>query len=99
MTVVEMRKCLKTIGTETWNVEAPGDNPGIHVPATKGNVALWYNYNRDEHGHQDEYPESEHCGCDVSEGEKWAANLWLADIQPLEYIQTYIDRIHIARKV
>jgi prolyl 4-hydroxylase len=46
---------------------------GVKVNSVKGNVLLFYSQTPD--GALD--PLSQHGGCEVTRGEKWAANLWI----------------------
>ena len=51
-------------------------NSGVTIAPKVGRLALWYNYHAD--GRFD--PSTIHAGCAVKAGEKFAANIWLAQL-------------------
>lgn len=94
MTVQELRKCLLENGTATWNL----DEPGVRIKPRKGNTVVWWNFDRDTHGHTLESHESYHCGCDVTRGEKWVANLWLTDYDFFGKVKKYMHQVKVLRR-
>jgi hypothetical protein len=49
---------------------------GMSITPQRGDALLFYNMYSTEEGTMKTDIESFHAGCDVTEGEKWAANLW-----------------------
>mmetsp|Transcript_22060 Transcript_22060/g.42360 ORF Transcript_22060/g.42360 Transcript_22060/m.42360 type:complete len:709 (+) Transcript_22060:29-2155(+) len=94
MTVSQLRACLRENGTATWRLQ----EPGLVVQPKKGSTVLWYNYDRDSHGHLEELDEAHHCGCDVKRGEKWVANLWLQDLDIYQHTFRFIRRVRVLRR-
>jgi len=50
---------------------------GLRLTPKKGMAILFYNLQERNHLNHSVDPTSLHSGCDVIEGEKWAANLWI----------------------
>ena len=74
----------------------------VYMPR-KGTALFWYNHVIDDDtgwlGKLDEM--SSHGGCDVIQGEKWAANNWLnavndreADLEVWENYKTYLSQMN-----